>query len=100
MTSRNLTHFISPALLLVSLASAFAAEQPHTLRVEIRAGLGEANTSTWDLKVTLPGQQPTVLEGLPHRHADRAALGWLGFASLADERTAFYLDNVTLTNEQ
>jgi hypothetical protein len=68
------------------------------VRVEMTAGLGDDSTGTWEFKVILPGQKPIERPLLKLRHAEFRELHWLGFCSTANHKTAFYLDNVELTN--
>jgi len=68
------------------------------VRVEMTAGLGSKAAGTWDLAVTLPGQAPTVLKGLPTGSPAWKDLYWLGVCSTAAEATAFYLDNLDLAH--
>ncbi len=67
------------------------------VHLEISARLGAESTGTWDLSVTLPGQQPKTFAGLKSRSPEWQKLNWLGFCSLATA-TVFYLDNLELTN--
>jgi hypothetical protein len=67
------------------------------VHLEIAAGLGPQSTGTWDLAVTLPGQPPKRFDKLPNASPQWKKLDWLGFCSLAREKTVFYLDNVTLS---
>ena len=67
---------------------------------EVTAGLGSKSTGTWDLAVTVPGQEPKRFEKLPNGKPDWKKLDWLGFSSTADARTLFYLDNLELTTDQ
>jgi parallel beta-helix repeat protein len=62
---------------------------------EITFGLGKQNTGTWDLTVTVRGQDPVTLEDLPG-DPKLKRLEWLGFVSASETRTVFYLDNVKL----
>jgi hypothetical protein len=62
---------------------------------DITFGLGKQNTGTWDLTVTVPGQDPVRLEALPANPRLRR-LEWLGFVSAAEDRAVFHLDNVKL----
>jgi hypothetical protein len=66
--------------------------------VEVTAALGPNSTGKWDLALTLPGQPVKVFKGLPCRQRDWKTIQWLGFTSAAREPTAFYLDNLELTN--
>jgi len=62
---------------------------------DITFGLGKQNTGTWDLTVTVRGQDPVTLTGLPG-DPKLKRLEWLGFVSAAEEKAVFYLDNVKL----
>jgi len=70
---------------------------------EISAGLGPQSTGTWDLAVTVPGpgssaRVVTAQKGLKNGTPDWKKLDWLGFCSIATEKTVFYLDNLELSN--
>ena len=67
-------------------------------RIEIAASLGPQSTGRWELRVTLAGKSPQVFGDLPNRHSDWKELEWLGFCSMAQAPTVFYLDNLTLTS--
>ena len=67
--------------------------------VEIVCGLGQAATGTWQLTVTTPGQEPAVFEQLPCGDPEFDCLVWLGFTSLAREKTEYYLDRLKLEAE-
>ncbi|MCL5098350.1 MAG: right-handed parallel beta-helix repeat-containing protein [Candidatus Omnitrophica bacterium] len=64
---------------------------------EVSAGLGKASTGTWQLIVTFPGQQPHSFANLKCS-PDWKTLTWMGFSSTAQEKTAYYLDNLDLRN--
>lgn len=66
------------------------------VHVEVSAGLGAQSAGTWELVVTLPGQPPQRFPNLPNVSPDWKTLTWLGFSSSANEKTAFYLDNLEL----
>jgi hypothetical protein len=68
------------------------------IRFEMTAGLGSKSTGMWDLTVTIPGQEPKTFKGLANGSKDWKRLEWLGFSSTATEATAFYLDNIDLSN--
>jgi hypothetical protein len=70
------------------------------IHFEVTAGLGEQSTGTWNLAVTLPGEEPRRFEGLANGHLDWKTLHWLGFSSMAEERVAWYLDNLELSTGQ
>lgn len=65
--------------------------------IEITCGLGKQSNGTYDLTLRLKGRQPKVFEALPCRSKKFARLEWLGFVSLADAKTVFYIDNIKLT---
>lgn len=64
---------------------------------EIAAGLGKASTGTWDVSVALPGQPSRRFAGLKS-NAEWKRLDWFGFISNATDVTAYYLDNLKLSN--
>jgi hypothetical protein len=66
------------------------------VHVEIVCVLGRPSQGVYDLSVTLPGQPPRVFAKLPCGSANFRRLEWLGFTSLATEKTVFYLDNIRL----
>ncbi len=68
------------------------------VQFEVVAGVGSKVNGTWDLIVTLPGQQPQKFAGLKNGSAEFKVLTWLGFSSSATEKTVFYLDDLHLTN--
>jgi len=68
------------------------------IHVEISATLG---TETWNLTLTLPGDEKKAFDNLPNVNGDVATLDWIGFCNLATtaDQTSFFLDNLTLDNE-
>ena len=62
---------------------------------EITAGLGKKADGTWNLTVTVPGQQPQSFGKLPCDPKWKQ-LQWMGFISNATETAVFYLDNLKL----
>ncbi len=66
----------------------------------ISADLGADNSGTWDLTVTLPGQEPRRFENLPNDNKTFEQLTWLGFVSNATTKTVFYIDNLKIDNQQ
>ena len=64
----------------------------------VTAGLGAKSTATWDLTVTLPNQQPQKFAALPC-DPNWKTLTWLGFSSMADAKTVYYLDNIQIENK-
>jgi hypothetical protein len=65
---------------------------------EVTAGLGSKSTGTWDLTVTLPGQEPKSFKGLRIGSPEWKKLNWLGFSSMTDDKRVFYLDDMKLSN--
>jgi len=57
--------------------------------------LGREATGTYDLTVTLPGAQPQPFPGVPCDPKFRQ-LAWLGFISLANAESVFYVDDVVV----
>jgi hypothetical protein len=68
------------------------------IRFEMTAGLGSKSTGTWDLSVKLPGQEAKEFKGIAGGSPDWKTIDWLGFCSTATVKTAFYLDNIELSN--
>ena len=66
-------------------------------RVEIACTLGKEADGTYDLVITLPRKPPQSFPALPYPGNKLQRLEWLGFVSLAQEKTVFYLDNIKLT---
>ncbi len=69
------------------------------VRFEISASLGDQSTGTWELSVTLPDSPPRRFPNLRNGSPAWKALTWLGFTSMASERTVYYLDNICIANE-
>ena len=70
------------------------------VRLSIVAGLGKQATGTYGLTVTAPGQSPREFPNLPVGNAAWRSLRWLGFISLAPQKTVLYLDDVKLELQQ
>ncbi|HPC95943.1 MAG TPA: right-handed parallel beta-helix repeat-containing protein [Sedimentisphaerales bacterium] len=66
----------------------------------ISADLGASNSGTWNLAVTLPGQEPRRFEKLANGNKTFEQLTWLGFISHATTKTVFYIDNLKIDNQQ
>jgi hypothetical protein len=66
------------------------------VHLDFVAALGKQATGSYDLAVTVAGEPPKRFEKLPTGSPAWKSLRWLGFISLATERTVFYLDNVSL----
>jgi hypothetical protein len=62
---------------------------------DIRCGLGDEANGKWSLTVTLPGQPAKTFDNLPCS-PDFKSLNWYGFCSMANAKTVFYIDNISL----
>jgi hypothetical protein len=62
----------------------------------VRAGVGPQQNGAWELEVKLPGEPSRRFADLPLGSKEFRALTWLGFSSMATERTVFYLDDIDL----
>ncbi len=58
--------------------------------------LGKDAPGVYDLNVKLPGEEVRSFPGLTSSGGLKG-LEWLGFVSLAREKTTFYLDNIKLS---
>ncbi len=67
------------------------------IHIDITCALGSRATGTYTLAITLPDGTETQWDDLPCANPQFKQLRWLGFISLADEATAFYIDNVQLS---
>ena len=70
------------------------------LHVRITCGLGSVCDGTYDLSVTGPNTEPVVRRGLTLGSPKFRQLVWLGFVSLAEGTSVFYLDNIMLDLEK
>jgi hypothetical protein len=75
---------------------ALALPQGEWVRFEVSAVLGSQDGVRWTLKVNVPGRPPRVFRDLPSARKEFQKLTWVGFMSLATQKTAFYLDEFTL----
>ncbi|NPV45843.1 MAG: right-handed parallel beta-helix repeat-containing protein [Armatimonadetes bacterium] len=69
------------------------------IHVEVTATLGAKATGTWDLTITLPGQDPQHFADLPVGSPGWTTLTWVGFVSSAKAQVVWYLDNVRIAME-
>lgn len=69
------------------------------IHLEVTAALKNQGIGTWNLTVTLPGQQPKTFQNLKNGSPKFDKLTWLGFISNATKKTTFYIDNLRLTNK-
>ena len=65
--------------------------------VQIACQLGKDAPGVYDLSVTLPGEEVRSFPGLTFSGGGLKGLEWLGFVSLAGQKTTFYLDNIKLS---
>jgi hypothetical protein len=68
-------------------------------RIQIETNLGKQSTGTYDLTITVPGKSPQIFANLVYPGSPLERLEWLGFVSLAQERTTIYLDNIHLQQQ-
>ena len=54
----------------------------------------------WTLRVTLPGQAPRVFADRPLERPGFKRLTWVGFMSVANEKTTYWLDNFELRPQE
>jgi len=66
------------------------------IRIEMTAGLGSKADDTWRLTVGLPGGETKTFADLPVGKKGWRTLYWLGFCSMNQEKTTFYLDDLRL----
>lgn len=67
------------------------------LRFMVRCGLGELADGTWAVEVSVPDQPALKADGLPCAGGLAfRELTWLGFISLAESESVWYLDDVQL----
>ena len=65
----------------------------------VKADLGSTTSGLWSLQVT-PENEPTQeFKKLPFRHREFQSLDWVSFESSATEKSDFYLDEVSITND-
>jgi hypothetical protein len=64
---------------------------------EVTATIGAATTGTWTLKVTPSGGATRAFTDLPFRSKELRTVNWIGFISNANEPSAFFLDQLSLT---
>lgn len=64
------------------------------IHMSVEAKVGASADGKWNLTVLVPGQDARKFEGLPTGHADFKNVTWVGWSSMAVEKTAYYLDNI------
>ena len=68
--------------------------------VEVAAKVGANADGKWTLSVTLAGQEAKEFADLGGADPTFKNLTWVGWSSNAQEKVAFYLDNVKLVNSE
>jgi hypothetical protein len=66
------------------------------IHVDVEAKVGASADGKWNLTVLIPGQAARKFEGLPTGHPEFKNLTWVGWSSMAVEKTTYYLDNIEL----
>ncbi|MFA6272830.1 MAG: hypothetical protein WC693_07135, partial [Patescibacteria group bacterium] len=69
------------------------------IHIAIATELGPQSNGKWDMEVVLPGGNTNRFENLPYESEKFNRLDWLGFCSLATNKTVFYLDNLNLSTD-
>jgi len=65
------------------------------VHIEILCGLGQQQSGTYSITLTLPNQPPRRFDGLRYQ-AGFTTLTWLGFSTFGKKDTQYYLDNLKL----
>ncbi|KKK92325.1 hypothetical protein LCGC14_2704050 [marine sediment metagenome] len=65
------------------------------VQLAIRLELGKEAPKTYELTLSVPGQQPKSFT-LPLVSHDFQVLTWLGFSGTSDARAVFYVDKIKL----
>jgi len=68
-------------------------------RIEMKLAVGQAAAPTYDLTVTLPGEDPRLFPGLPMVKPEFSRLDWLGIMSPGTAEAVFFIDDVRIINE-
>lgn len=66
------------------------------VHMEVASQLGAAGKPMWHLRVAAAGSSPVILRDLPYASGPFEKLTWVGFTSMATDKTVFYVDNFTL----
>jgi len=64
--------------------------------IKVSCGMGNKANGTWDLQLTLPGQQPQMFKAIKMPAPGIKQLTFIGFISNATEDSVLYIDNVKL----
>ncbi|MBN1125730.1 MAG: right-handed parallel beta-helix repeat-containing protein [Sedimentisphaerales bacterium] len=70
------------------------------IHFSITAPLGETTEEAWSMEVTIPGSSSRMFRNIPHSSTEFNHLEWLGLTSNATDKTAFYLDNISIKNKR
>lgn len=84
--------------LIVAGLEPLAVPTGQWFHLEVSAQVGANADGKWTLVVTLPGQEPKRFADLPVGNPEFKNLTWLGWSSTAQEKTAFYLDDIEIGN--
>jgi len=68
--------------------------------IEVNCKVGTSADGKWSLRMTLPDGENRIFDDLPLGNAEFGDLTWIGWCSMAQQKTAFYLDQVKLQNQQ
>jgi hypothetical protein len=96
----GLTFLIQNLRLRVGTDGTMELPRDSWIHFEIDDAPGPGDSHLWTLRVLVPGQEPRVF---PNRKAEKPGfkrLTWVGFTSLATEKTTFYVDNFELHVDQ
>ncbi len=67
--------------------------------ISIACALGKEGDGTYDLTVTIPGEEPVERAGLSCGSPDFRSLDWFGFVSNSTEAVAVYVDDVHIATD-
>lgn len=70
------------------------------VRLQLTCPVGKQSTGRWNLTVTRPGAEPQTFEDLPCASPKFRQLEWLGFISLATQKTVFEIDDLKMAVEK
>jgi hypothetical protein len=84
------------------LAGAAVMDLPQRrwIHMAVEAKAGASADGTWNLTVLVPGQDARKFDGLKVGHSDFKNLTWIGWSSMATDKTAYYLDNIEVRLEK
>jgi GH141 insertion domain/Right handed beta helix region len=70
------------------------------VKFDIAAVVGADSPKTFDMTVTVPGQDPQTFAGLPFVNKEFSQLTWFGYSSTANAKQVFYVDDLHLNLEK